>query len=452
VIWHKYIAKELILKGVASMRGLYEALMSASRAHAKWEIEMANNIIRNRKHLLILLIMSLPLIIPAIGFASAPAPLPSFLGGKEAFGPSHFTPFMFYGSMAVGVCAGLITGCIGAGGGFVITPALMSLGVKGILAVGTDQFHIFAKAIMGTVMHKKLGNISVGLAIAFLVGSGIGVTGGGALNRALFNANPVFSDFMISLIYVVILGFLGFYSSYDFIKNRGAMAKSKGDAHGGSVELTGLAKKLQSINLAPMITFDEDLTPGGRRISGWFVALCGAVTGFLASIMGVGGGFVTFPMFVYGLGVSSFTTVGTDILQIIFTAGYSSIAQYAIYGYIFYTLAMGMLVGSLLGIQIGAATTKVVPGIYIRAFYAIAIMAGFVNRLFALPDKMTKMGYINLTPETGKLLADIGTWVFFGLVVLFACWIILSFIKGIPTFRAESARASVTAGGKGVSH
>ncbi|GAB6181485.1 sulfite exporter TauE/SafE family protein [Desulfotomaculum defluvii] len=426
------------------MRGLYEALMSASRAHAKWELEMSNNIIRNRRHLLVLALMMLPLIIPAIGFA---ADLPSFIGGKSAYGPSHYNPMMFYGSMAVGVCAGLITGCIGAGGGFVITPALMSLGVKGILAVGTDQFHIFAKAIMGTVIHKKLGNVNVPLAIAFLVGSGLGVTAGGTLNRALFNANPVLSDFIISLIYVIMLGFLGFYSMYDFIKNK----DTSGDVHGGPTGTTKLAQKLQSVNLAPMVKFDEDLCPGGRKISGWFVAFCGAVVGFAAAIMGVGGGFLTFPMFVYGLGVSSFTAVGTDILQIIFTAGYSSIAQYAIYGYIFYTLAMGMLVGSLLGIQIGAATTKVVSGVYIRAFYAIAILAGFVNRAFALPEKMTQMGYISMSAETGKLLSNIGAWIFFGLVLIFAGWIILNFIRGLPTLRAETAKASY-ADGKGVSH
>ncbi|SHE77721.1 sulfite exporter TauE/SafE family protein [Desulforamulus putei] len=426
------------------MRGIYEALMSASRAHAKWELEMSNNIIRNRKHLFILAIMMLPLIIPAIGHA---ADLPGFIGGKNAFGPSHYSPTMFYGSMFVGICAGLITGCIGAGGGFIITPALMSLGVKGILAVGTDQFHIFAKAIMGTVIHKKLGNVNVPLAIAFLVGSGVGVTAGGSLNRALFNANPVLSDFVISAVYVFMLGFLGFYSMYDFIKTRGS-AKS-GDAHGGPVGLTPLAQKLQSVNLAPMIKFDEDVTPGGRKISGWFVAFCGMIVGFAAAIMGVGGGFLTFPMFVYGLGVSSFTTVGTDILQIIFTAGYSSIAQYAIYGYIFYTLAMGMLVGSLLGIQIGAATTKVVPGIYIRGFYAVAILAGFVNRLFALPEKMVQMGYISMSSSISTLLATIGTWIFFGLVFIFAGWIIIAFIRGIPTLRAETASPTAS---KGVSH
>ncbi|AQS58155.1 sulfite exporter TauE/SafE family protein [Desulforamulus ferrireducens] len=424
------------------MRVMYEALMSASRAHAKWEIEMSNNIVRNRKHLLILFIMMLPLIIPAIGHA---ANLPGFIGGKNAYGPSFYSPTMFYGSILVGVCAGLITGCIGAGGGFIITPALMSLGVKGILAVGTDQFHIFAKAIMGTVIHKKLGNVNVPLAIAFLVGSGIGVTAGGSLNRALFNANPVLSDFMISTVYVIMLGFLGVYSMIDFIKAR--KSGNQGDVHGEPTDMTPLAKKMQSINLAPMIKFDEDIVPGGRKISGWFVAFCGAVVGLAASIMGVGGGFLTFPMFVYGLGVSSFTTVGTDILQIIFTAGYSSIAQYAIYGYIFYTLAMGMLVGSLLGIQIGAATTKVVPGVYINGFYAVAITAGFVNRLFALPEKMVEMGYISMSTSTSSLLASIGTWIFFALVFIFAGWIIMAFIKGIPTLRAESAAAVSSEGG-----
>jgi hypothetical protein len=113
-----------------------------------------------------------------------------------------------------------------------------------------------------------------------------------------------------------------------------------------------------------------------------FLVLSGALVGLAAGIMGVGGGFLTFPIFVYMLGVSSMTTVGTDIFQIVFTAGYASISQYAIYGFIFYTLAMGMLLGSLLGIQIGAMVTKVVPGITIRGFYAMAVLAGFRQPVF----------------------------------------------------------------------
>ncbi len=81
-----------------------------------------------------------------------------------------------------------------------------------------------------------------------------------------------------------------------------------------------------------MVKFDQDLTPGGRQISWVFLVLSGALVGLAAGIMGVGGGFLTFPIFVYVLGVSSMTTVGTDIFQIVFTAGFASISQYAIYG------------------------------------------------------------------------------------------------------------------------
>ena len=98
------------------------------------------------------------------------------------------------------------------------------------------------------------------------------------------------------------------------------------------------------------ICSSEPAIKSERQISWLFLVLSGALVGLAAGIMGVGGGFLTFPIFVYVLGVSSMTTVGTDIFQIIFTAGYTAISQYAVYGFIFYTLAMGMLLGSLLGV------------------------------------------------------------------------------------------------------
>ena len=127
------------------------------------------------------------------------------------------------------VCAGLITGCIGAGGGFIIAPALMSAGVKGILAVGTDLFHIFAKAIMGSVIHRKLGNVSAALAVVFLIGAIIGATVGGVINRVLYEINPVLSDAFITTVYSLMLGFLGTYAMTDFLKAKKAERK---DFHG----------------------------------------------------------------------------------------------------------------------------------------------------------------------------------------------------------------------------
>ena len=414
-------------------RQVFEFLKAASVAHAKWDMEVSTSIIQNRKKLLFLMIMLLPIM--AVGFVEAS----DFIGGKTAYGPAFYTTNIFLVSIAVGLAAGLITGCIGAGGGFIITPALMAAGVKGILAVGTDLFHIFAKAIMGTAVHKKLGNVSGKLAIAFLIGSGGGTFIGGAINKGLYNKDPLLSEFFISSIYAVLLGFLGFYALFDFIKasRKDAADAAQGGSHGGPTGMTGMAVKLQNLNIAPMITFDEDFVPGGKRISGWIVACGGVLVGILAALMGVGGGFITFPMFVYVFGVSSMTTVGTDILQIIFTAGLGSIAQYAIYGYVFYSLAMGMLLGSLLGIQVGALTTKVVKGIHIRGFYAMSIIAGFINRVATLPKKFVELEYLNMSKDMVNGIEYVGNIVFWIVVALFGIWVISKFVMNIGALRQE---------------
>jgi uncharacterized membrane protein YfcA len=319
----------------------------------------------------------------------------------------------------------------------------MSAGIKGILAVGTDLFHIFAKAIMGSVIHRKLGNVSVPLAVVFLLGAMIGATVGGVINRFLYELNPVLSDAFITTVYALMLGFLGLYAMTDFLRARKSVNSGDmqgGGAHGGKTEgadLGNLPKKLQAVKVPPMVKFDHDLTPGGRGISWLFLVLSGAIVGLAAGIMGVGGGFLTFPIFVYILGVSSMTTVGTDIFQIVFTAGYAAISQYAIYGFIFYTLAMGMLLGSLVGIQVGAMVTKVVPGITIRGFYAMAVLAGFMNRIFALPSKLGDMEVITISKETGALLDSIGVWAFFIVIGGFGVWVIGTFLKNIGVLKGE---------------
>lgn len=420
-------------------KDLNQFMMMGARAHAKWELEMSNNILKSRNRRLVLCLLLVPIILGGIAFASGDiSNLPDVLGGKKAYTPAFYTPTIFIASILVGMAAGLITGCIGAGGGFIIAPALMSIGVKGILAVGTDLFHIFAKAIMGSVLHKKLGNISVPLAVTFLIGAIGGATAGGMLNRYLYELNPVLSDAFITTVYVCMLGFLGFYALIDYFRSKKELDNTVGEAAASTEEaIPVIGKKLQGITIPPMISFDHGITPGGRKISWLFLVLSGALVGMAAGIMGVGGGFLTFPIFVYGLGVSSMTTVGTDIFQIIFTAGYASLSQYAIYGFIFYTLAMGMLLGSLLGIQIGSLVTKVVPGITIRGFYAMSVLAGFVNRIFALPAKLRDMEVINWSHQLCYTLEQIGIYGFFIVIGIFCFWVINTFLRNINTLKGE---------------
>ncbi|MFH1035648.1 MAG: TSUP family transporter, partial [Pseudomonadota bacterium] len=141
---------------------LGQFMVAGARAHAQWELDVSRTILADKKRLFLLGLMLVPIILGGVAWADQLGEaLPQFLGGKKAYSPAFYTTGIFLASIGIGVGAGLITGCIGAGGGFIIAPALMSAGIKGILAVGTDLFHIFAKAIMGSVIHRKLGNISV---------------------------------------------------------------------------------------------------------------------------------------------------------------------------------------------------------------------------------------------------------------------------------------------------
>lgn len=425
-------------------RLLYEAMMAGSRWYGNWQIENSKFILEKRRKLLFLLAIPL-LFFAGLELANA-AELPNILGGKSAYAPSFATVQMFIVSLLIGLVAGLLTGCIGAGGGFILTPALMSVGVKGIMAVGTDMFHIFAKAIMGATIHRKMGNVNAKLAGVFVIGSLTGATAGGLVQRGIYEANPALSDAFIGATYVVILGFIGFFTLFDFLKSRKQAAKTTTSGSAPTSDITNIAKKMQAVKAPPYVHFDQDLVPGGRKLSVYPIIATGLVVGFIAAIMGIGGGFVFFPTFVYLLGVSTFTTVGTDIFQIIFTAGYASISQYAVYGFVFYTLAMGLLLGSLIGIQIGAMTTKIVPGIMIKGFFAVTVLGGFVNRVFALPGSLAKAGYMELGPGAAKILDALSFYVFFAIVGVFAVWVIYSFLAGLGRIRSGDIDHSAGAG------
>lgn len=415
-------------------RQLYEFMMAGSMAYARWDLEVSRDIIQNRRKLLLIGLLLTPILIVAFAEAAG-TPI---LGGKSTYAPSFYSTEIFLISIGIGLAAGLITGTIGAGGGFIITPALMAVGVKGIMAVGTDVFHIFAKAIMGTAMHSRLGNVNFRLAIAFLVGSSIGTFIGGAINKGLYDADPLLSELFISVMYTVLLGFLGFYAAADHLKaHRSGAVDPHGDA--GPVCTTGVTTRLQLIELPPMITFDRR-QGAPKRISGVFVAIGGLIVGTLASILGVGGGFITFPMFVFVFGVSGATTVGTDILQIIFTAGIAAITQYAIHGYVFYTLAMGMLVGSLIGIQVGALTTTTVDCHQIRGFYAITIIAGFINRAAVLPKKLVELEYIDLPLGLVSGIEIVGNFLFWIVIAIFGVWVFAKFFGNMRALRWQDGQ------------
>jgi len=102
-------------------------------------------------------------------------------------------------------------------------------------------------------------------------------------------------------------------------------------------------------------------------------------------------------------------------------------------------------VGSLLGIQVGALTTKVVKGIHIRGFYAITILAGFINRLFAMPAKLSEMKIVAIPKSVTSAIDTAGFYIFFIVVGLFAVWVMREFFGNIGKLRGEGAPAAAPA-------
>jgi hypothetical protein len=97
-----------------------------------------------------------------------------------------------------------------------------------------------------------------------------------------------------------------------------------------------------------------------------------------------------------------------------------------------------MLLGSLFGVQVGGMVTKVIPGITIRGFYAMAVLAGFTNRIFALPAKLGELDVLPISHQLGSYLETFGVLAFFLVIGGFSVWVIGTFVKNIGKLRGES--------------
>jgi uncharacterized membrane protein YfcA len=340
-------------------RRVFEFLKMGSQAHAQWDYEVSMSILKNRKRLLVLLALLLPICV--VSFLEAG----DMIGSKTAYAPAFYSTNIFLVSILIGLCAGLITGCIGAGGGFVITPALMAAGVKGILAVGTDLFHIFAKAIMGTAVHKKLGNVSVKLAVAFLVGSGGGTFIGGYINKSLMTMIRL-SELFISLVYAVLL-VLGFYALIDFIAR-------KSNTRSARQQVTRQDSQTVQKGRSPHDHLRRGLrSAAGRSQAPWrWAALSGS---WLRS--GVGGA-LSRSRCCLRAGVSSMTTVGTTFCRSSST-GLAAIPQYAIYSMSSHFAGNAWFAYR----HPGRRATTMWLGCQYR-LHAVSILAGFINRAATL--------------------------------------------------------------------
>lgn len=134
----------------------------------------------------------------------------------------------------------------------------------------------------------------------------------------------------------------------------------------------GMARRVQNIRIRPMISLPAS---GIESISLWSILIVGFISGLLAGFLGVGGGFIRMPLFIYVLGVPTHVAVGTDLFEIIFSAGFGTLTH-ALKGNVDILMALVMQTGAALGAQIGATATNFFAGPRIRLLFSILPLIG----------------------------------------------------------------------------
>jgi uncharacterized membrane protein YfcA len=293
----------------------------------------------------------------------------------------------------VGFIGGLVSGFIGSGGAFVLTPGMMSLGVPGTVAVASNMCHKFPKALVGAIKRYKYGQVDIKLGLVMAVSAGVGVQVGIKIQQLVLNKwGPAGSDLYVSLSFVAVLLIVGGYVFYDAWKT----ARS-----GGEEKVGALAKRLQAIHLPPMMHFKT----ANVRISVWFTVPVGFATGMLAATIAVGG-FVGVPGMIYVLGASGLIASATELV-IAFVMGFGGTINWALHGMVDIRLVLIILAGSLLGVQLGAIGTTIVKEHMIKVVMGTIMLIVAVSRGLAIPKYLTQLGIMSLEKNTVSWLSTL---------------------------------------------
>jgi uncharacterized membrane protein YfcA len=263
----------------------------------------------------------------------------------------------------IGFLVGVLGGFFGVGGGFVAGPLMFWAGVPMNFVVGTDLAHMTGKSIVAAKRHRALGHVDVKLGLVMVMGTIPGIEGGARMIEALQVVGAV--DAVIGLAYVFILLTISFFTAWESLR---ALRTIRADrlAIQEVLGFKSIARRVHSIDLPPMISFPAS---GIVSISLWAVLGVGFVTGLLAGALGVGGGFMRMPLLVYLVGVPTHVAVGTDLFEIVISAGFGTLTH-AVKGNVDVLMALVMHTGAALGAQIGAVSTRFFAGPRIRLLFS----------------------------------------------------------------------------------
>jgi uncharacterized protein len=286
--------------------------------------------------------------------------------------------------LGLGGGVGFLSGLFGVGGGFLMTPLLIFIGVPPTVAVGSEAAQIVASSVSGVLAHTRRGNVDFKMGGVLLAGGLVGSTLGVWLFQVLRRLGQV--ELVISLAYVIILGLIGALMLTESVntwrksKRPGAGAPSKRHYH---TWWHGLPLKMR-------------FPRSKLYISAILPFAIGAFVGVLAALMGVGGGFIMVPAMIYLLGMPTSVVVGTSLFQIIFVTANVTFLQAYQNQTVDMLLALLLLIGGVIGAQFGARMGQRLRGEQLRGLLALMVLAVAVKLLWdlvATPDDAYSIGY-----------------------------------------------------------
>lgn len=286
----------------------------------------------------------------------------------------------------MGAAVGFLSGMFGVGGGFLMTPLLIFYNIPPAVAVATEANQIVASSFSGALAHLRKGTVDVKLGLMLLIGGLIGSTFGVIAFSFLRSVGQL--DLIISLMYVVFLGSVGTLMTIESLRaiqrsrKEGGQAKVRKAGHSGWIHALPFKMRFRKSKL---------------YLSVIPVIALGILVGILAAIMGVGGGFIMVPAMIYLLRVPTNVVIGTSLFQIIFVTAYTTIIQSTTNQTVDVVLAFILMVGGVIGAQMGAAAGHKLKGEQLRALLGLLVLAVCV-----------RLGY-DLVATPGDLFNVIGT-------------------------------------------
>ncbi len=332
------------------------------------------------------------------------------------------------GLIILGVGVGIIGGFFGMGGAWMVTPGLNILGFPMAFAIGTDIAHMAGKSLISTMRHGKFGNVDYKLGMIMLVGTVVGFEVGAQMVMWLERIGNV--EKVVRWIYIALLACIAWMVFHDVAKRREKerQAAAKGEKLEAGATGVEWHKTLHKIKIPPMVHLKE----AGVYCSAWLPIFVSFATGWLAGILGIGGGLIRMPALIYLIGCPTHVAVGTDLFEVMISGLYGA-ATYTYKGRTELVAAMIMLVGASVGAQVGAVATKYIKGYGIRIAFGLAVVGCALSILMKLVQPWL--------PQFKAVLDTGATVLVLGLVSCMSLYIFVRMVQGVKMELARKKAA-----------